>query len=223
MRNIDIFKSIIVYGVNRYTIDSFCIISNRNGIILLKTNGISCSIIITCIFCYVCTILRCNRCNLISFLIVWCTRCYRHYPVFPGIDMNLFVRFNRNIFTSFFRAYGTRFTVCWKFFFNRNKIILLISHCYLLSVFHLDCNHTIGTIIKHSVIFSDVHTVFSIYFRTKEIKMSAIYRKSLMFRNISISDCSRCTVNWSSLCIHVLYPVGGRCFSLCIDFLYGFL
>ena len=174
---------IMIRRIDCYMVNTFISISNNNLIILCNSYFIGCSVFISWCLSYSGTIICFNRFNLKSFfficIVFWCmivfSRCYRHYPVFPGIDTNLFVRFNRNIFTSFFRAYGTRITVFWKYFLNRNKIILLISHCYLLSVFHLDCNNTIGTVIKHSVIFSDVHTVFSIYFRTKEIKMSSFY------------------------------------------------
>ena len=173
MLNIDIFKSIIVFGVNRYTIYTLFIICNRYCIVFLKICFIIGFIFISRYSFNTCRrICCCNASNFISDFMS-CSWFHGELPRFSSIYTYRFSSIY--LYRSCFCRNRTSYSTFRDFFFDCNIVIFLISHRYLLSIFHLDCNNTIGTIIKHSVIFSDVHTVFSIYFRTKEIKMSSFY------------------------------------------------
>ena len=161
MLNIDIFKSIIVYGVNRYTIYTRFIICNRYCIVFLKICFIIGFIFISGYSCNTCSRRTCcNASNFISDFIS-CSWFHGELPRFSSIYTYRFSSIY--LYRSCFCRNRTSYSIFRDFFIDSNIVIFLISHCKFLTIIQFDSNHTIGAVIYSAIIFSDIDTIFSIY------------------------------------------------------------
>ena len=207
MLNIDIFKSIIVFGVNRYTIYTRFIICNRYCIVFLKICFIIGFIFISRYSFNTCRrICCCNASNFISDFIS-CSWFHGELPRFSSIYTYRFSSIY--LYRSCFCRNRTSNSTFRDFFIDFNIVIFLISHCKFLTIIQFDGNHAISAVIYSVIIFSDIDTIFPIYSCTLEFIVfpGTTNRKFFVVFDISKLNRSRSTVNCFSVRINIFYTI----------------